>query len=727
MNRFRLGLILLAPAVCLLEADRAYGGTFDRQWTSVSETSAVVYWQLGDITKSAVSQVEYGTSERLEESTVMTSKPRWSHLHYLTGLKPGVVYYYRLVAVDTDTGLRSESETLSFQTEIKAEALRLPGALSGPPYVLDQPDTYYILTEDVSADGNAFQIAADGVTLDLDGHTVVFGKNTDEQVFGVRFINQGRGTLCNGFVVQGERSGNYSCAIRSNSRPSPTEIFGISTDVHLKCAYPINFLSQASDVQIHHNHLYSRVTEIESRHYPGNALLQMYISGGNIRIHDNLLTEGCHRGIYLSESGINVEVDHNDIRHHQQYVNGYALIPCANADFHHNKITSTGRGAHLTKENIQFHDNYFYLSGHQDLDDLPSGSRPFSHNLIELHGIKFEGEEVVNCKVFSNYVRIAQKLPSDSAGLGNPEDKIENGVYLRSIPAGSGPTSLTDNTQNWETGRWRQYYVRYADGFPPAYISQSSLNTLTANLQGSAGPQYTIYMKWQYVPPTPLNIACYNVQADNEVYGNTFIALTGYEDRDIRHGGYGDTGNWASTIMFVSMDKGSATPGMYSIFVHDNTFISNDLFLNSSSEVNMTVRIENNNFKLTGAPHVTSRESRFRAVGTPLETLVNQGNNQFSLNTDWKNPDINGDGRTNITDAVVFLLKRRQSDHILGDWNVDGREDLSDVVALLREILSTSLTPQNEFTLDALQTVDDISIYTSAAFARLESVGMDGL
>ncbi|MEA2064412.1 MAG: right-handed parallel beta-helix repeat-containing protein, partial [Gemmatimonadota bacterium] len=681
----------ILPAAIILQLtvqiSPAWAGAFERRWIFTSETSAVIYWQLGEISSSATSYVEYGKTESLSQGTEITRRPRWSHLHHLKELDLESTYYYRMVAIDTLTNLRSESEILQFTLQPRPDAVRIPRDVSGPPYVLDQPNIYYILTEDVTADGNAFQIAADGVTLDLDGHTVTFGDNTSSQVFGVRFINQGKGTLCNGHIVQGKLSGDYSCAIRSNSRPYPTEISGIATDVHLKCAYPVNFHSQASDVRIHHNHFYSRVTEIESRHYPGNALLRMYISGGNIQIHDNLLTEGCHRAIHLADGGSGVEVSHNDIRHHQQYVNGYALIPCRQAKFHHNKVTSTGRGAHLSKEGIIFHDNYLDLKGHQHLSDLPANTRPFHHRLIELHGIKFEGNNSRNCKAYNNFVRIIQKLPHDSDGQGEPEDKIDNGVYLRSTATSLDASYLVDDAQNWETDRWRYYYVRYSDDLPSTRIATNSHNSLLARYEGASPSKYTIYMKWQYVPPTPLNIACYDPNAMNEVYNNTFIALTEYSD--IWHGGYGNTGNWASTIMFVSMDKGPASSGKYSAYVHDNQFVSNDLFLNGYEEVNMTMLIKDNTFTLVKTPLLTERNSRFRAIGATLEDSIKAGNNVFYLNPDQPNPDINGDRRVSVVDVVaLILLGRSEPGNPVLDWNADGRFGMDDVIVLLKNIFS---------------------------------------
>jgi len=341
---------------------------FVRQWSYVSETSAVIYWQLDDISASATSYVEYGPTDALGSRTEATTEPRWSHFHRLTGLSTGTTYHYRMAVVDPTTGKESRSEVRTFTTTQREGAIHLPGRASGPPFTLGEPGGTYVLTEDVRADGTAFVITAPDVTLDLDGHTVVFGDDTDEQVSGVWAKNEGWATVCNGHIVQGARSGNYSTAVESRWRAEPTEIFAISTEVHLKCAYPIKFLGRAAHASLHHNLLYSRVTELESRHYPGNHLLRLDIDGGHIHVHDNILTGGCHGAIGLGGAGPDVEVDHNDIRHHQQYVNGYAIgAGCAGADIHHNRVTSSGRGVHLTRRDILFYDNYLDICGHQQL------------------------------------------------------------------------------------------------------------------------------------------------------------------------------------------------------------------------------------------------------------------------------------------------------------------------------------------------------------------------
>jgi len=603
---------------------------FQRKWTFVSETSAIIYWQLEEIGLSANSYIEYGKTEDLGKQTAITKKPRWSHWHRLKGLEPGETYYYRMVFVDPSGESITESEILKIKPEKKNNAIRIPADMPGStPYILDQKDAYYLLTEDIMAEGTAIEIAASGVTLDLDGHTVVFGDNTSEQVYGVRFADPGNTKLYNGHIAQGKRSRDYSSAISSLDRPVPTEISGISTDVHLPNAFPL-LMTHANAANIHHNHIYSRVTEIECRHYPGNALMRVYTYGGDIHIHDNLLTEGCHWGINIrisSRSAKNIEIDHNDIQHHQQYVNGYALSPSSGAKVHHNKVTSSGRGVHLTGEGTHFYENYIDTKGHQQLSDLPARTRPFHHRLIELHGIKFEGTSAKNCKIHDNFVRINQYLPFDSDGKGEPEDKMDNGVYIRSTASSLEKDRLVDKGQDWEMDRWRFYFVKYHPDLPPARITGNDANTLYGEFGVQDPGEYTIYMIWEYVPPTPLNLACYDPNGMNEIYDNTFIGITHY--KEVWHGDYGNTGDWATAIMLIGMDRGPADPGKYTAYVHDNQFFSNDLFFNSGWKVDMTIKMEDNTFTLLKEPFAIDRDKRIFDVGVAFEKEIQASKNTF--------------------------------------------------------------------------------------------------
>src|SRR5262249_58595984 len=66
---------------------------------------------------------------------------------------------------------------LTVTDPIPIDAAWLAARGSGP-YVLDQASATYVLGTDVRTQGTAFVVAAPNVTLDLNGHTVVYGDST---------------------------------------------------------------------------------------------------------------------------------------------------------------------------------------------------------------------------------------------------------------------------------------------------------------------------------------------------------------------------------------------------------------------------------------------------------------------------------------------------------------------------------------------------------------------
>jgi len=74
--------------------------------------------------------------------------------------------------------------------------------------VLDQPDTEYRLMKDVVADGTAFQIVKNNITLNLNGHTVIYARNpTTSERYGVHLTKQWQFSdivVVNGAILQAE-------------------------------------------------------------------------------------------------------------------------------------------------------------------------------------------------------------------------------------------------------------------------------------------------------------------------------------------------------------------------------------------------------------------------------------------------------------------------------------------------------------------------------------------
>jgi len=113
----------------------------------------------------------------------------------------------------------------------------------------------------------------------------------------------------------------------------------------------------------------------------------------------------------------------------------------------------------------------------------------------------------------------------------------------------------------------------------------------------------------------------------NEIYESTFVALTQY--RKTRHGGYGDSGQWASALYFVGIRSGPAGPDKFAAYIHDSRFVSNDLFVGSDGPVNMTVRVEKNTFTLAADPPPTEGHQPFWKIGPELEAAITAGGNRF--------------------------------------------------------------------------------------------------
>jgi len=64
MNKFRKSFLILLLVAVSVSMSASACRAFSRQSNYVSETSAVIYWQLDDISHQATGYVEYGTTNR---------------------------------------------------------------------------------------------------------------------------------------------------------------------------------------------------------------------------------------------------------------------------------------------------------------------------------------------------------------------------------------------------------------------------------------------------------------------------------------------------------------------------------------------------------------------------------------------------------------------------------------------------------------------------------------
>jgi len=454
---------------------------FKNVWVHAGRTSAVIYWQRKDIATDALSYVEYGETDALGSKTAKTKTRRWSQFHRITGLKRGATYHYRMVLVDGDKETASGPKT--FQTKAYDGATEIK-ATTGTVR-LDRAGATYILTGDVTASGTGIEIAAANVTLEMDGRKVRFAEGGRSRCHGI-LISAPGAKIYNGVVEQGKPGAAKCYALGSFGRAVKTEAAGLTLSVHYNGSYPVALINKASELDLHHNYCYSEVTRLKSRHYPGNDLLRVD-PGGPVKIHNNLLVKGCHRGMAFHSGKGSVEVYENEIAHDQGYTNGYAINCTDNMKIHHNRIVSCGRGMHVTASNIEIYENWMSTTQHQVYDDRPQGSTNYRHYYTENHGIKLESPGR-NVRIHHNYVQSTQPQPEPGA---------------------------------------------------PQRFSNTIKGRITEN-SGMKGDRD------HYSPATPLNFHS-GKSSDVEIFENTFVAITTYRSSK-QASSYYKPGEWAATI-----------------------------------------------------------------------------------------------------------------------------------------------------------------------------------
>ncbi len=357
------------------------------QWRYVSETSACLAWQTNLPARGCV---EYGPTAKYGRRTRPAERPFSIHVHHLRHLKPDTTYHYRFVCVDErDNEVVGADSTLATR---RLTAVRVPGDLSGPAYVLDRPNTTYLVTKDIAADSTAFNIAADGVTLDLGGHTVTYdakagaadptaderryGWHAAQRPCGIRTADgRRRIRIVNGRVRQGagrgtsKPSGYNPIFLR---RPRETEVAGMTIEWSGSQVTGLMVNNAYSGVEVHHNVLTDMGTKLYNRHR-GLDAIAFQIGRENdktARCHHNLIKRTRHRGVLATA---NCDVHHNEIYLDSYATNSYGVMYYDNRGarkltIHHNRIFGTGFhpigiGSGQGWSDVEVRANYIQMQG----------------------------------------------------------------------------------------------------------------------------------------------------------------------------------------------------------------------------------------------------------------------------------------------------------------------------------------------------------------------------
>ena len=235
---------------------------------------------------------------------------------------------------------RSPQQTArqAYWTTIAADRKGVPLTGCG---TLSNPDTIYVLQNDVSSAGTCFSIQGSFVTLNLNGHTVTY--NTADQnyaryaIVGINCwdpdLTNGKAngnpcgghfdnlTVFGGTLTEGSGvAGNYAHVIRlgQNMSGGPT-IYDTTFNFHSNSAkgIDIELASNATGLgpMIHDNIFNSNVTQVVNRHQQDGTVISILGCGANVgltsRVYNNTLIGSPQSGIRDQCNG--AEVDHNTI------------------------------------------------------------------------------------------------------------------------------------------------------------------------------------------------------------------------------------------------------------------------------------------------------------------------------------------------------------------------------------------------------------------------------
>jgi hypothetical protein len=309
----------------------------DSEWKHASETSAVVAFETN---LPARSYIEYGTTAGYGSQTVVGDRYHYIHVVYLTGLDEDTTYHFRHVATDErDNTIYSSDKT--FATATPANVVYVPGAMGSPPYSLSQSDKTYLVTQDIVSDGSVFEVGANNVTIDLDGHAITYNNADDDpnDSYGIESRYYSGLNVYNGVIKQGagcnggdaNALGNSPAYIRSCSGG---EVAGVTVD-YIGAQISGFYMHYSNGSAVHHCVVLDRGGEMVDRHMGCDAIQ------GVATAHHNLVLRSRQRGVNAASDG---EYYNNEIHLDSVTTNSFGIFAYdqENVRIHHNRIFGTG-------------------------------------------------------------------------------------------------------------------------------------------------------------------------------------------------------------------------------------------------------------------------------------------------------------------------------------------------------------------------------------------------
>ena len=270
------------------------------------------------------------------------------------------------------------------------------------PQTLDRPGTYR-LTRDISAPGTAFTITAQDVTLDLGGHTVVYGDaaGTSYGVFAQYLPGEGQVIVRNGTLRQGAARGTACPGVQIRGGHA-VRLSGLTVETHGDDTSPIEiFENPGGTVRVDHCRVSTSTEVVADRHFPGVAAIWLGGITQSVEIDHNEITASPQWGIKVqgNQSHGHAWIHHNRVVGTKSRVaNAYMIgVHKAKSDVFENELVGESRGIHIDGQD-NFGNDSFVHDNVVRAQDLPN--REFPQHWT--HGIKVESAR--NVRIYHNQV-----------------------------------------------------------------------------------------------------------------------------------------------------------------------------------------------------------------------------------------------------------------------------------------------------------------------------------
>jgi hypothetical protein len=278
----------------------------------------------------------------------------------------------------------------------------------------------YVLEQDVSSPGTCFSVQADGITLDLNGHTVTYGTETGTAaVFGILGVacwdpdfgakNPCGGsfndfTVFGGTITQGEGAAPFSHGIRlGQGRGDGLTVHDVTFTVHAESSIPIYTTTVGTHAAAYNNTINNNVTVIQNRHQEQGQSIKFADSAelpGPAAIYGNHIIGGAQGGILSVVHGS--KIYENVVSQKGTYTNDFGIYAWSDAgEVFNNTVTPIlGRGIQIAggSNGAQVHDNNVVVIEQRDnqeyegcqmggafgiqFDDVPRNGTAFRNTVI---------------------------------------------------------------------------------------------------------------------------------------------------------------------------------------------------------------------------------------------------------------------------------------------------------------------------------------------------------